>query len=344
MALDKLIFEDELFVENWEEYVSQSKQRGVVAVLKEHFLSLMFPIRKGISEDDDYRAATRRGIVPERKTSASGLQLQASQRIELFLHETDVGRIPVIKCGERRDFLTLVRALAMKNEPLPLPRSVSAFYLGNLVNWGRIWDYRSRWRENNPTGVWGLEFQALLERQELHRDKLILVCETPYSNVPSCKAGLSDEQWQELSFVIRLEHESTHYLLKRCTGNSGGTLQSELIADFAGLTRAFGVFSADLFLLFMGMEDYPRLRRGGRLGYYRGAVSSGSEDDNVMQANLRSAAYNLQNSDLSRQISHDRKQKVALLMAMSELSLEELASPEGISSIQGRAVNYLHSG
>ena len=42
-------------------------------------------------------------------------------------------------------------------------------------------------------------------------------------------------------------------------------LHDELIADYAGITAAIGHYRAAWFLRFLGLEDYPTYRPGGRL-------------------------------------------------------------------------------
>lgn len=49
----------------------------------------------------------------------------------------------------------------------------------------------------------------------------------------------------------------------------------ELIADYAGIVAAWGRYRADWFLRFVGLEDYPRYREGGRLQNYRRGAGPG---------------------------------------------------------------------
>src|SRR5687767_3673954 len=52
---------DEAHVEAWRGYASESRSSDVFTALKRHFIQLRFPIRAGISEEDGYKQATRRG-------------------------------------------------------------------------------------------------------------------------------------------------------------------------------------------------------------------------------------------------------------------------------------------
>ena len=66
----RLPLPDEPFVAFWAEAEREARTRGAFAVLREHLPQLRFPIRAGISETADYRAATRRGSASSRSRRA----------------------------------------------------------------------------------------------------------------------------------------------------------------------------------------------------------------------------------------------------------------------------------
>src|SRR5688572_16356408 len=55
---------DEPLVTAWEQYAQEASRAGVGSTLRRHLVQLRFPIAPGISEREEYRAATRRGILP----------------------------------------------------------------------------------------------------------------------------------------------------------------------------------------------------------------------------------------------------------------------------------------
>ena len=89
--------------------------------------------------------------------------------------------------------------------------------------------------------------------------------------MPAADLGLAEAEWREMSLVIRREHECAHYFTRRLFGSMRNNLLDELIADYAGLVAATGRFRADWFLRFIGLEEFPRYRPGGRLDLYRGS-------------------------------------------------------------------------
>src|ERR1700694_3925578 len=65
---------DEPHLEMWTAYAREARLNGTMAALKAHLLQLRFPVRAGISDEADYRAATRRGRLAA-ITDGHGLQL-----------------------------------------------------------------------------------------------------------------------------------------------------------------------------------------------------------------------------------------------------------------------------
>src|SRR6185503_13495527 len=55
---------DEPHLADWEDYARDARARGVVPALRTRLVQLLFPVEAGISQRDDYRAATRRGVWP----------------------------------------------------------------------------------------------------------------------------------------------------------------------------------------------------------------------------------------------------------------------------------------
>src|SRR2546422_583398 len=105
---------DEPFVPFWEAVEREARARGAFAVLREHLPQLRFPVRQGISETEGYRAATRRGVPPEEIPEATGLAVERPEAIEVVLHESPAGRIPLLIARGRAEFVALIRALTKR--------------------------------------------------------------------------------------------------------------------------------------------------------------------------------------------------------------------------------------
>ena len=322
---------DEPFVAFWEAVEREARTRGAFAVLRERLPQLRFPIRAGISETEPYRAATRRGIPVETLPEATGLPIARPEAIEVVIHPSPAGRIPLLIARSRAEFVALIRALTKKNEPEPVPDAQGALMVSGYNNWSRVGELRRRWEALDPaareTATWGEELQRT--PRELYQDRFILLSDGPYSAVPAAELGLAEAEWLEMSLIIRREHECAHYLTRRLFGSMRNNLLDELIADYAGLVAATGGFRADWFLRFVGLEEFPRYRPGGRLDLYRGKPPLSDGAFRVLQSLVKSAAENLER--------FRGPQEMALtIAALASLRLEDLAS-EGAEELLNRA-------
>jgi hypothetical protein len=336
---------DEPFVPFWESLAAEARARGAFAVLRERLPQLRFPIRPGISETEGYRAATRRGVPPDEIPEATGLEIERPEAIELVIHESPAGRIPLLIARRRAEFVALLRALTRRNEPEPVPDAQGALMVSGYNNWSRIGELRRRW-ESLPvtareTATWNEEFQRLQGRRELYQDRFILLSDGPYSAVPASDLGLDEAAWREISLTLRRDHECTHYLTRRLFGSMRNNLLDELIADYTGMVGATGRFRAAWFLRFVGLEDFPRYRPGGRLDLYRGKPPLSDGAFRVLQALVKQAAEALERFDAGLPPGPRGPEETALLIAaLASLRLEDLAA-DGAEERLGRTLAEL---
>lgn len=333
--------EDEKFVSYWHQYKVESEEYGLFNTLKRKLVQLRFPIRAGISQTDNYLAATRKGILEDEVPETSGLQLKHAEQLELQMHKTQAGTIPIIISRCREDFVTLLQALIYKNEPVKIPDSMGACMIAGYNNWHRIRDYRRKWEveqeEKYPEPSWNEEFTKLIQRKELYQDSFILLNDGPYSAVPAKKMGMTESEWREKSLLIRREHESTHYLTKRFFSSMQNNMLDEFIADYAGIVAANGCYKADWFLRFIGLEDYPEYRKGARLENYCQKQFLSNAAFSILQSLLVSAATNLQNAEEK----YNREGKIVqMVFSLCSLTLEELASEQATKKIEEAIHRY----
>jgi hypothetical protein len=276
--------EEEPQIADWEAYARSAAEIGVWETLRHRLVQLRFPIRRGIASDAVYRDATLRG---RRPADGEGLVLECPDRLELRLHPSLAGRVPVIITASRLDFETLVRALTARNEPVPVPASMGACLVNGLNNWDRIDTLRRRWEETPAAeregATWAEAFRAIIPRTELYKDRIILLSRGPYSGVSAEELRVPDDEWLRQSLEIRLEHECIHALTLRVFGALRHDLLEELVADWAALIRVRGVYDPGLALRFLGLEDSTAFRPGGRLEIYRGTPPMSDAAFQLMQ-------------------------------------------------------------
>ncbi len=330
---------DEAFVACWSAWLEESRDRGAFAVLSQYLPQLRFPIAEGISRSEPYRAAVLRGVPVEELPEAAGLGIERPELIELELYPSFAGRVPVLTVRGRREFVTLVQALAKKNEPAAIPDAQGAVTVAGFPNWERIREQRRRWEAQDPaarsTASWSEEFARIRQHRELYQDRFIVLSDGPYSAVAAAELGLAEPQWRELSLRIRREHECAHYFTRRLYGAMSNLLLDELIADYTGIVAAQGRFRADWFLRFIGLEDFPRYRSGARLDIYRGDPPLSEGALKVLHVLIKAAAENLERFD-ARWPAGERSltDRARMIRALASLRLEEIASPEACARLE----------
>lgn len=316
--------EDEPFVAIWDEYSCEAESIGVFDCLQERLLQLQFPIREGISATAAYTAATLRGAAPAK---GCGLELTDSQGLQLKIHPTAAGRIPLIITSNRSDFVALVCALARKNEPAEIPSAMGACLIGGYNNWDRVHRYRTKWRTTNSDGNWPAEFRLFAAKKHLYQDRFIILSDGPYSGVPASKMNLSDVEWRAISLAIRREHECAHYYTRRMLGSMQNNLLDEIIADYMGIIEVAGTFRADWFLRFMGLESMPDYRGGGRFENYIGGLSQAATA--ILQRVVVHASENLESrGPRYRCTSPSPAAKARVLRHLTSMTLVEMASTD----------------
>lgn len=313
----------------WKKYAAAAETAGVYQVLKECLIQFQFPILAGISETEEYHAATRKGKFPDESAIGIPLTFTEPEKLQLQFYQTLAGTIPVLIAANREDFVTLVQALTKRNEPQPIPNSMGACTISGYNNWHRIEQYKQQWsvqQHKYSETDWKAEFKRLIPRKELYQDRLIILSTGPYSNVTASNLGLTEAEWQQLSLKIRLEHESTHYFTRRFFGSMRNNMTDELIADYRGIVAALGYYRSDWFLHFIGLESFPAYRKGGRLENYRGEPALSDSAFNILQILVKKAAENLDRFD-KQFCQHQRTplEQVSAIVTLTALTLEELA-------------------
>jgi hypothetical protein len=284
---------DEPCVSTWRGYVEEARQVGAWPALTRHLPRLRFPVRRGMSAEADYRAATLRGIDTAGMDNARGLELDAPEQLDLTLEATAAGRIAVITAGCRADFVRLVQALTARNEPVAVPDSMGATMVSGFNNWERVAAWRASWSAAHPghdAAAWRAEFARLKSAPALYQDRFILLQPGAYSDVSATALGLDEADWLASSLTLRRQHECAHYFTLRVFGAMHNLLADELLADCAGITAVAGRFRGDWFRCFLGLEAAGDYRGGGRLENYRGTPPLSDGAFTVLQQLARAAA------------------------------------------------------
>ncbi|HEV8631635.1 MAG TPA: hypothetical protein VGV61_15060 [Thermoanaerobaculia bacterium] len=272
---------DEPHLAAWREYAAEAgvgkaeAERGAAAALRRRLVQLQFPIAAGMATAPSYRAATLRGVPPP---PSEGVELVDPAGITLAIHATPAGAVPVVVARHRADFETLVRALASRNEPVPVPASMGACLVQGLVNQDRVARYRARWAAQAAEAseaAWQQEMGRLAADKPSYQDRLVLLSSGAYAGVPASEVGRDEGRWLADSLRIRGEHECFHYLTVRLFGRMRSNALDEVVADLAGLAASDGAYSPPLARRVLGLEgDLLHPRPDARLLLYCAELSS----------------------------------------------------------------------
>ena len=273
---------EEPHVAVWREYAQRARDGGVFAALAAVFPQLRFPIQDGISQEPAYAAATRRGRIEEADAFSPGLLLERPESLILTFSDGVAGLLPLLIAGTRSDFESLVRAFTERNEPRAVPASMGACFVKGLNNWDRVTRYRREWEAANGTAgdedAWRAELGRFAAQKARYQDRFVILSRGPYSGVPGSEVRVTETEWLERSLIVRAEHESTHDLTWRLFGIVRSHATDEIVADFVGLVRAFGVYPDGIARVLLGVDRLPAFRPNGRLANYRGTPALDDDD------------------------------------------------------------------
>ena len=227
--------------------------------LSHWYPQLLLPIAPETKDSSLYRNAVTRGMEIAAEPFGSGEDT-------LTVEETPAGPVEVWYLHNRADFVRAVQALAYKCQPVPLPETVGAQYLGGLPNWEKIRAHRAAYLTSGGTD-WSQEFRRFTADKANYTDSLILLSRGFYSGVSAKAVGLPEERWLEASLTIRRHHELTHFVYRKTFPGDIDVVRDEVLADCMGLLAAFRSYNPALARLLLGIGKDGVLP-GGRITHY----------------------------------------------------------------------------
>lgn len=323
------LFADEPYIQSWSAY----DRANAFELLTTCYPQLGFPIEDGINKTQPYIDAVLKGKT-QGVTSINKLGLTHPESIQIELYKSMAGSVLVVYVSDVQDFEKITQCLLHKNNPVPIPKSMGAFLANGVVNWSRLNTLKANWVPGNSTETWSQAFsKTILPAPGLYKDKIMVLSRKPYSNVAADALNLDQEEWLTHSLTIRLEHECTHlYTLKRY-GCAANNLHDELIADYAGISRALGKYSREWMLAFMGLENYPMYRKGARLENYVGNASLSTEEFRQLTGVVKSAIETIARFDTALGRIDTEADQLARIDALCLTDLLTTASANGLNAL-----------
>lgn len=240
---------------------------------------LYFAPQKGMSASKEYERVVLCGGKPdcfsgiaEGKVSAETLPMPpgfcGSQNDSLFFIQTPVGAVECAYLENRADFERLIQVLVYHCENTPVPASMGACTVRNLVNWRKIEARKAEYfaAGGNPF-AWQQEFDEFTKKKENYRENLIIISKGAYSAVPAKEIGMEADSWIEISRRLRLYHECTHIICRDLFPECVSPLWDEVLADCIGLSASIGSYNPTVAERLLGIDSYGWYN-GGRLENY----------------------------------------------------------------------------
>jgi hypothetical protein len=327
--------EDDQFLATWENYYQESLENGSFNTLKKYLVQLQFPVKEGMSNTEAYRNTTLKG---KQKVGDEFLALNQPETVSFELYESSMGgKVPVIVVPDEEDFNTVICALSNKNEPEELPKSMGALFINGLANWDRIHQLKAAWTQKNPFGNWNQAFKhEMLPKPHLYKDKLFVLSTKGYSGIPASDMQMTEDEWKHSSLIIRREHEFAHLFTLQHYGCMANNIHDEIIADYAGITKVLGHFHKDWLLRFMGLENYPNYRSGGRLQNYQSPISLSKEAFQGLQSLVIRISENLSRFDENLGKIRSSEDHLDRIKCICETDMITMASSEGLDQLMNK--------
>ncbi len=328
LHVSSLPLPDEAHLLHWQTYADEGASGGW-QVLRRVMPQLAFPVRAGMSSDPTYIRATRQGRAG---SDGSGIQMRSPETLQIHIHESSLGRLPVVLVPERADFVSLVQAIVHRNEPVRVPDDVGALLVSGYVNWDRVAHLRVNWAaaaHDTSDAAWAEELRHYIQpHPALYHDRFVIATEMPYSGLSAERAGQHPDQWRADSRTIRLHHEHMHATVQRLSGRARSHLHDELLADYYALGEMYGQFQSELWLACLGL-DAPG--EGHRWEYYAGRQQLSPLARPVVAELLRRAARTLET--LEQQHPEIGAHRALAALRLLSVPLELIAVPDSLDTL-----------
>lgn len=227
------------------------------------------------AEEEDrtelYHSVVRQGKLPQKlkELMRDGLKgFKRSDKDRLFMQDTPAGQVQVIYLYEREDFIHFLQIMLYRCEETKIPQTMGAAAIRGVINWNKIWEHRKEFLEQGGSILfWDREFKNFTKNKENYTENMIVLSRGGYSGLSFEQAGFAEEEWEEVSYKIRLYHECTHFICKTLFPHKKDPVRDEVIADCMGLLFATGEYDIALAGKFLGISKEGTYT-GGRLENY----------------------------------------------------------------------------
>lgn len=211
---------------------------------------------------EEYRNVVLKGKIPENLS----LELfRGTSLDDIFTEETSAGTVEIVYLHDRQDFDNFLRIMCYQCRTVDIPSTTGAMTLSGVINREKIRRHKEKYILSGGNN-WALEWKLFSSDKRNYTDTLIVITNGAYSNIPYDKAGYSEEEWIQISRIIRTYHECTHVICQKLYPELKETIWDEVVADAIGMLFAIDEYDVKLAEMFLGVSTDGYV--GGRLENY----------------------------------------------------------------------------
>jgi len=126
------------------------------------------------------------------------------------LVRTPAGVVEVLTFGLREDFVTALRILKYRCEPVEIREDTDSAMLTGLTDWEKVRAHKEAYLATGCTD-WEKEQRRFTADRSRCTSPILLLCEGPYKGIPAKEAGMTEEKWEKVSGSIRRYRELALY-------------------------------------------------------------------------------------------------------------------------------------
>lgn len=211
---------------------------------------------------EEYRNVVLKGKIPD---SLSLELFHGTSLDDFFTEDTPAGAVDIIYLHDRQDFENFLRIMCYRCSAVEIPSTTGAMTLSGVINRDKIRRHKGKYLLSGGDN-WPLEWKLFSADKKNYTDTLIIISNGAYSNVPYDKTGYPEEEWMQISRMIRTYHECTHVICRRLYPDLRDAIWDEVVADAIGILFAVNEYDVKLAEMFLGVstDGYT----GGRLENY----------------------------------------------------------------------------
>ncbi len=259
---------------------------------------MYFKPENGISDSAEYK-----NVVLKLKDISSDRKLSdvfiGSSNDRLFKVQSPAGEAEVLYLDNRKDFENFYRVTVGMGENIDVPLNMGACTIIGLNDVDKIKTHVENYIKNGGQYPES-EKMDFISKPQNYKFTLIVLSKGNYSNITYKLTKYAEDEWQDISYKIRLYHELCHFMVRKIHIEKNA-VWDEILADCMGLLFATGEYDENLASRFLGVS-HEKFILGGRLINYSEEEDIDLKAKQAYEAILSLKKYINENRNLHKDI------------------------------------------